>query len=52
MIGDHDFDMIAAKRAGALAIRVNWHGFFPETNCEYSAMTMDSVDQLAAALNQ
>jgi phosphoglycolate phosphatase-like HAD superfamily hydrolase len=47
MIGDHDVDMIAARSAGALPIRANWHGFSPGFQCDVGAMTIHRVDTLA-----
>jgi HAD superfamily hydrolase (TIGR01549 family) len=51
MIGDHDFDMMAARSSGAMPIRANWHGFHPDMECDYSAMTIQSVDGLAEAFS-
>lgn len=33
MVGDHEHDMLAAKNAGASAIRASWHGHWQEDSC-------------------
>ena len=50
MIGDHDVDMQAAQRAGAIGIRANWHGFTPELTCTLAHSTCHSVHQLSSLL--
>jgi HAD superfamily hydrolase (TIGR01549 family) len=50
MIGDHDVDITAAKSAGALPIRANWHGFKEAKNCPLGAMTIHSIRDLTETL--
>lgn len=50
MIGDHDVDIAAAKSAGALPIRANWHGFNAGQECHLGAVTIHSVKDLSDKL--
>lgn len=52
MIGDHDVDILAAKATGALPIRANWHGYMPGAECDFGALTIHSVQDLAAILTR
>lgn len=36
VVGDHDFDVKAAKSTGAYAVRASWHRFDPPLTCTYA----------------
>jgi FMN phosphatase YigB (HAD superfamily) len=48
MIGDHDADMGAARAAGSMGIRANWHGLTPGLRCGLGFPTLDSIEALVA----
>jgi HAD superfamily hydrolase (TIGR01549 family) len=51
MIGDHDVDVLAARAAGAMIIRANWHGFRVGQTCNLGSITAHSVAELADYLS-
>lgn len=52
MVGDHDYDMEAAKKVGAKAIRVSWHGYNPPAFCRLADHHFRSVDELREWLEE
>jgi phosphoglycolate phosphatase-like HAD superfamily hydrolase len=46
MVGDHDYDIQAAKAIGAMAIRASWHRFGPPEFCSLSDQHFKSVDEM------
>lgn len=50
MVGDHDVDILAARSAGALAIRANWHGYRAGQDCHMGSLTAHSVNDLRSFL--
>jgi len=43
VVGDHDYDMIAAKKAGAYAVRAAWHTYDPPARCDLADKHFTSV---------
>ena len=50
MVGDHDFDMLAAKKFGAYGIRASWHRYEPKLECEYAHIVETSPRNLLARI--
>ena len=46
MVGDHDYDVQAAKAVGATAIRASWHRYEAPDFCSLSDHHFKSVDEL------
>jgi phosphoglycolate phosphatase len=46
MVGDHEFDVRAARSAGAYGIRANWHQYHPPVSCSYAHTMIDNVTAL------
>lgn len=46
MVGDHDYDVQAAKAVGATAIRASWHRFGSPEFCSISDQHFRSVDEM------
>lgn len=51
VIGDHDHDMLAAKSAGARAIRASWHGYWAVEACSRAELQFHTVPEFAAWLD-
>jgi phosphoglycolate phosphatase len=43
MIGDHVYDVSAAKREGARAVRASWHGYWKVPDCEVADLQFFDV---------
>jgi len=50
VVGDHEYDVQAAKAAGAYGIRACWHGFDPPANCAYAQEVFRDVPSLSRRL--
>jgi phosphoglycolate phosphatase-like HAD superfamily hydrolase len=50
MVGDHDFDMMAARTFGAYGIRASWHSYDPKLICDYANVVETSPRDLRARL--
>lgn len=48
VVGDHDHDMLAAKAAGARAVRASWHTYWPVAECPRADHQFRSVPEFAA----
>lgn len=46
MVGDHDYDVQAAKAVGATAIRASWHRYGPPEYCALSDQHFKSVEEM------
>jgi len=47
MIGDHDFDMQAAKRVGAKAVRASWHSYDSPASCSLADHQFHKVEDFS-----
>lgn len=50
VVGDHEYDVQAAKAVGAYGIRACWHGFDPPTHCAYARELFRDVPSLSRRL--
>jgi phosphoglycolate phosphatase-like HAD superfamily hydrolase len=44
MVGDHDFDVMAAKTAGARGVRANWHAYWKPEPCAHSDFQFSQIE--------
>jgi len=54
MVGDHEHDMMAAKNAGARAVRASWHSYWPVEKCthaDYQFYHVSDFQQWASSNN-
>jgi HAD superfamily hydrolase (TIGR01549 family) len=43
MVGDHEHDVLVGKKAGARAVRANWHTYWPAEKCPHADHQFHSV---------
>ena len=50
MVGDHDFDMIAARNFGAYGLRASWHAYDPKVECQIAREVHLNVENITKSL--